>query len=56
MHKNLKQHINVNETKINKSKRRNRSTIIVGDFNIPLLMIDRTARPNNPYKFKENFE
>lgn len=35
---------------------KDRSTITVGDFNIPLLMIDRTARPNNPYKFKENFE
>lgn len=35
---------------------KDRSTIIVGDFNIPVLMIDRTARPNNPYKFKENFE
>ena len=53
MYKNLKQSIKVSEIKINKIEGRKRSTLMVGDFNIPLLMNDKTAIPNNQYKFKE---
>lgn len=54
IYKKLKQSTKVSEAKINKIKGRKRSTLMAGDFNIPLSISDITTRPNNQYKKEYN--